>query len=252
MTIANSSAAVELEDLKLAVSAGFKLANSTCRAKLAAGASCTVDVAFAPSTAGAQSGTLTLTSSVLAAAATVPLSGMGFDFQATTSGASTQTVSSGQTATYLFTLTPSPGSPATFTLQCGTLPSYAACSFSPSSLTVAADSTGTPTLHITTSQSSSSALRPAFLGGWQALSADFRDRDASIGLAPPAALDSAVLGIALLAAAGLTACSSSGGGSGGTPPPPVTHTTPAGTYSIPVTISANGVQHTVTLTLVVD
>ena len=252
VTMANSSAAVELEDLKLAVSAGFKLANSTCPAGLAAGASCTVDVAFAPSSAGEQSGTLTLTSSVLAAAATVPLTGMGFDFQAATSGSSTQTVSSGQTATYLFTLTPSPASPATFTLKCGTLPSYAACSFSPSSVTVAADSTGAPTLHITTSQSSSSALRPAFLGGWQPLSPIF-----AIVLLPLAwrgrrRLILPVLGTVLMAAAGMTACSSSGGGSGGTPPPPVTHTTPAGTYSIPVTISASGVQHTVTLTLVVD
>jgi hypothetical protein len=252
LTIANSSAAVELHDLKMAVSGGFKLVNGTCQAELAAGASCAVDVAFAPSAAGTQSGILTLTSSVLAAAATVPLTGMGFDFQATTSGASTQTVSSGQTAAYLFTLTPSPGSPAKFDLQCGAMPSYAACSFSPSSVTVAADSTGTPTLHITTSQSSSSALRPGSLGGWQAFPPIFAIAMLPWVLRYRRRLILPIVGVSLFAVIGLTGCSSSGGGSGGTPPPPVTHTTPAGTYSIPVVIGASGVQHTVTLTLVVD
>ncbi len=252
VTITNSGAAVELDDLKLVVSAGFKLANSSCQAKLAAGASCTVDVTFAPSTTGAQSGTFTLTSSVLAVPVTLPLSGMGFDFQATASGASTQTVSSGQTATYSFTLTPSAGTPATFTLQCGSLPSYAACSFSPSSLAVAAGSTGSPTLQVTTSQSISSALRPVSLGGWEALPPVFAIILLPLALRGRRRMILPMLGVALLGAAGLTACSSSGGGSGGTPPPPVTHTTPAGTYSIPVTIGASGVQHTVTLTLVVD
>jgi hypothetical protein len=58
--------------------------------------------------------------------------------------------------------------------------------------------------------------------------------------------------LAFILATGLTACSSSGGGGGGSPPPPATHTTPVGTYSIPVLVSSTGVQHTVTLTLVVD
>ena len=100
VTIANSSAAVELDNLRLSASSGFKTGNSTCGEELKAGSSCTVDVSFAPAAVGAQNGTLTLTSEQLAASVTVPLSGMGFDFQATTSGASSQTVSSGQTATF--------------------------------------------------------------------------------------------------------------------------------------------------------
>jgi hypothetical protein len=55
----------------------------------------------------------------------------------------------------------------------------------------------------------------------------------------------------VLAVGAVVSCSSasvSGGGGGGT----TTGNTPTGTYSIPVTVSADGVQHSVTLTLTVD
>ena len=251
VTIANSSTAVELDNLRLSVSSGFKLGNTTCSQSLKAGGSCTAAISFAPTAAGAQNGALTLASDELAASATVPLSGMGFDFQATTSGASSQTVSSGQTANYLLSLANASGSTATFSLQCGSLPAYAACIFNPSGATVGASATGSVSLQITTSQTSS-ALRPVSIGGWQAI-----PPLCAIVLLPAARrgrrrwlLPAVALAITL--AAGLNGCSSSGGGGGGSPPPPVTHTTPAGTYSIPITVSSTGVQHTVTLTLVVD
>lgn len=254
LTISNSSAAVALADLNLSVSAGFKLGNNTCGISIGAGAGCTVDVLFAPAAAGPQTGSLTLASSALAASVSVPLSGTGFDFQATTTGGSSQTVSSGQTATYSLALTPSSGSAGTFSLQCGKLPAYAGCTFNPSSPGVGANATGAVTLQITTSQASSAVLRPAGLRGWQEIPIVL-----AIVILPFSRrrgrnrLLLALFGI-LMAGAGMTACSSSGGGGGGTgpPPPPVTHTTPAGTYSIPVNITSCGVQHTVTLTLVVD
>jgi hypothetical protein len=249
VTLTNSSDAPALPDLKLSVSAGFRIENSTCGGSLAAGASCTVGVSFAPATTGAQSGNLTLTSSVLTGAASVSLSGMGFDFQATTSGASSAAVASGQTATFTLTLTPSSGSGATFALQCGALPSYAACAFNPASETVAAGATGTVIVQLTTSQGASAETRPPAFGGWSALPIAFG------ALVFPLALRrrSFWVPVFLLVGFGISGCSSSGGGTGGTPPSaPTTHTTPAGTYTIPVTVSAYGVQHAVTLTLVVD
>ncbi|MGO9936065.1 MAG: hypothetical protein ACLPH3_00185 [Terracidiphilus sp.] len=59
-------------------------------------------------------------------------------------------------------------------------------------------------------------------------------------------------GLAILVG-GLTCCSGSGGGTGGTQSGGQGNSsTPAGTYSIPVTVTSSGVVHTVTLTLIVD
>jgi hypothetical protein len=61
---------------QLSVSGPFTQA-STCGTTLAAGASCTVSVSFAPTAAGAASGTLTVASSAPGSPLTVPLSGTG-------------------------------------------------------------------------------------------------------------------------------------------------------------------------------
>ncbi len=260
VTVTNSSGAVALAELALTVSSGFKLAASTCGTSLAAGASCSVGVEFAPASAGAQTGSLSLASSVLTAVATVPLTGTGFDFTAATTGTSSQAVASGQTATFTLTLSPSSGSAATFTFQCGTLPLYAGCVFNPASETVPANTTGTETVQVTTSQAKAALtrplMRPSTLGGWGGavtlacgllvLPLAGRRRRSGWML---------VLLLALLVS-GVSSCASSGGGGGGggggTNPPSGTNNTPAGTYSIPVTITSNGVQHSVSLSLVVD
>jgi hypothetical protein len=252
VAISNSAGGAALADLKVSVSPGFNLVSNSCGPSLAAGASCTAGVAFAPASAGAQNGNLTLSSSTLTSSANIPLSGMGFDFQVTMSGPSAATVTSGQTAGYTLGIAPSAGSPGTFVFTCGKLPSYAVCVFNPSTENVAAGATGTESVQITTGQSTSARVAPGSSAGGRALTLAFamlilplawRRRKLRFPLA--------VLAILLL---GFSGCSSSGGGSGGAPPPssPTTHTTPAGTYTIPVTVTSNGVQHAVTLTLVVD
>ena len=55
----------------------------------------------------------------------------------------------------------------------------------------------------------------------------------------------------VLLVGGLSHCSSSGGGSGGGASGG-SGSTPAGTYAVPVTVSANGVMQNITLTLIVD
>ncbi len=251
LTIMNAAAGPALADIKLSVSSGFALSNSTCTATLAAGANCTTGVSFTPPGAGAQAGTFTVSSSSLSGAVTAPLTGMGFDFQASAAGNSTQTVSSGQTASYSIAVVPAAGSSGTFSFQCGTLPAHAACAFNPLTVDVGANATGTAGLQVTTSQVQSGAAFPPLAGPWRV---------------PSLAVSLAVLplawrrrrryvwaGMAVFLGLGISSCSSSGGGSGGSSPPPTTTTTtPAGTYSIPVTVTANGVEHTVTLTLIVD
>jgi hypothetical protein len=176
---------------------------------------------------------------------------MGSDFVVTISGASSVTVSSGQTASYTLGLAPSAGAAGTFAFQCGKLPSYASCTFNPSTEDVAAGATGTEGVQITTGQASSAQMVIPPSTAARALPLAF-----AVLILPLAwrrrklRLPIAVLAIMLL---GFSGCSSSGGGSGGTPPSsPTTHTTPAGTYTVPVTVVSNGVQHAVTLTLVVD
>ena len=251
VTLSNNGS-MALVALALTTSPGFQLASTTCGSSLAINASCTAHLSFAPSSAGQQTGNLTVASSALAASAQVPLSAMGFDFSVTAQGQSSQTVASGQTASYGLALAPLSGSSGTFTFTCSSLPSHTSCAFNPASEAVAANTSGTVTVNIATGVSSSSAqntlpdgvliARPVLLVacGLLALPFAMRRRRHSAFL----------LLLLLLCLGGLTSCGGSGGG--GTPPPPPNNQTPAGTYSVAVTATSCGVSHKVTLTLTVD
>jgi hypothetical protein len=260
VTITNPGSSASLSNLTLAVSAAFQLVNNTCASlasgTLAAQANCTAGVVFAPTSTGTQAGTLTVTSSTVATGATVALSGVGTDFSVAISGSSSQTISSGATADYTLAISPLGGAQATYAFQCGTLPENALCLFSPASETIGGSATGNATLEISTGQSIA-ALRPGadsmpgrggalpLLSGLLALPLVWRGRR------------KALLAVALLMilAGGVSSCGGSGGGvgggsgSGGGGSPGAT---PAGTYSIPVTVTSNGIEHSVTVTLVVD
>jgi len=249
VTITNPSTTIALSNLAVTVPTGFQLTSNACAAALAAGASCTVGVVFSPTSAGAQTGSLTITSSTFSASGSVALSGMGSDFTMTPSGSTSQTVSSGQTADYTLVIAPLDGSQGVFQFQCGTLPTNALCVFNPTSETLNAGVAGNVTVEISTGQAGSSARSTAPVG-WGAVPLvcalvllPFGWRWRRNGL-----LWFAVLAILV---GGVSSCTSSGGGSGGgggtgggaTPP---------GTYSIPVTVTSAGVQHSLTLTLTVD
>jgi hypothetical protein len=250
VTVTNSGTVTSLGNLVLAAPAGFQLVSNTCASTLGPGLSCTAGVVFAPTSAGAQSGNLTVSSSTAAAGAAVALSGMGSDFTVTASGATKQTVAAGQTASYTLVITPLSGSAGSFAFQCGTLPAYALCLFNPASETLSAGVTGNVTVQISTGQSGTARLiRPA---GWRVV-----PLLCALVLLPlggkrrRTALLLAVL-LAVLAG-GVSSCAGSGGGSGGsTGSTSGGNVTPPGTYSIPVTISSNNVQHSSTLTLIVD
>jgi hypothetical protein len=250
VTLTNASTSAVLGNFVLAVSSGFKISSTTCGSSLAAGAHCAANVVFSPSSAGAGSGALTIASTELAASARVPLSGVGFDFTPATSGPSTQTVASGQTASYTLTLTPASGTSGAFSFQCNSLPPYAQCVFNPSSLTVLSNTVGTGAVQITTSGNSAALQHPtgrfAALPIWLVCGLLLR----------PIARRRRGAWFAMLwlavCVSGFTSCVGSGGGGGSSPRTQTAHSTAPGTYSIPVVITGNGVQHTLTLTLVVD
>jgi hypothetical protein len=265
VTITNPDPVTSLSSLTItpAPAAEFTVVSTTCGATLAPLASCTVGVTFTPASAGTRSGTLTVTDSAQTALPPpLTLSGTGFDFAlcfgsnlspcATTSS---QTVANGQKAIYHLTIAPLDGTSGSFTLQCGTppsypLPSYSSCTFSPTSPTDSSTASVYETVTIATGQSTSST-RLARPFGWQPFSLA-----CGLALVPLAlwrrqkALWLVVLLMAL--AGGVSSCSSSSVGHSSNPSGGGAGITPAGTYKIPVTVTANGVQHAVTLTLVVD
>jgi hypothetical protein len=258
VTVTNPWPATSMEGLTLTPSAGFQLVSNTCPSTLTAQASCTVGVEFAPTSAGAQSGNLSVTSSTGSAGALVALSGTGFDFTVAASGSASQSVASGQTAYYSLeicgaegcTLTPFLVSQGTFTFQSGSLPTNALCLFNPTSETVSAGATGNVAVEISTGQSGSSARSTGPVGwgvvplvcGLLLLPLGWKRRRSTLLLA------------ALLAilAGGVSSCTGSGGGSGGSGGGSGGNATPPGTYTIPVTVVSGGVQHSLNLTLTVE
>ena len=246
VTVTNTGMSASLTSMALAVSAGFQIVNNTCPASLAPGQSCTAGIEFAPTSAGAQTGSLTVTSSA-AATASVPLSGMSLDFTLTVVGSSSQTVAAGQTASYTLAITPLNGSGGTFTFACGTLPANALCLFNPATETLNG-ATGNVKVEISTTKSTAQLEYPPawrvlpLICGLVLLPFGWRRRRKILLLAA----------LLLVLAGGVSSCTSSGGGSGGSGGQGGSSGTPAGTYSIPVSAAAAGVQHSVTLTLTVD
>jgi hypothetical protein len=140
-----------------------------------------------------------------------------------------------------------------FTLQCISLPTYAACPFNPSTNNVAANATGTETVQITTTQSSGMAAPtpPGCHPNWNMIALA-----CGLILLPLATKKRrrlpACFSLLVLAIVGASRCSSSGGGGGGAPPPtPASHKVAPGTYSIPLVVTSGSVKHMVRLTLVV-
>jgi len=248
ITVTNTGP-VAFQDLAVSVSSSFQLTSTTCTSTLAIGASCTAGVTFDPGTAGQQTGNLTLTSSALATGAQAGLSGMGFDFGVALSGSSSQTVSSGQTASFTLVLTTLGGSSGTFTFTCGTLPANALCTFNPTNETVSSGAQGNVAVEVTTGGSARNA--GSCMSGWGAA-----PMFAGLVLLPMAwrrkrkiLMMAALLGIL---AGGLSSCTGSGLGPSGTLASGLGNESAPGTYSIPVSVASNGVVHQVTLTLTVD
>ena len=264
VTILNPGTVTALTGLSLTLDAtgsasGFGLSGSTCGATLAAGASCAVNVTFTPTAAGSLSGTLQIASGDGSAPANLQLEGTGFDFQFAMSGPSSMTVTQGQTGYYTLDLTTLGGPEGTYSLQCGTLPAAALCVFNPAQLGVLPPlvtgnvslgiSTGAPTVSFRMGRDTWRERALLLCGalmlpmGWKRWR-----RRGKIWL-----LFAVLLGLA----GGISSCTSSGGsrssgGTGGSGGGGSAGGTPTGSYVITVTASANGVVHSLNVTLVVN
>lgn len=253
VTVTNSSS-YAISSVTLAAPAPFSVTQNTCTGGLAAGANCTASIVFQPSAPGFASGALTITSSSIAAPATVALSGTGFDFTVAITGSASQTVASGQQASYTLVITPA-GSAGTFAFSCGTLPTNAQCVFNPTTETLNTGVQGNVLVEISTGNASSARLQKPDAA---------RPSDGRLALLPLACglllIPLAVcrrrklfllLVLAAIVMGGISSCVSSGGGKGGGGKGGGS-TTPAGTYTIPVSVMSLGLTQSVNVTLTVD
>jgi len=248
----NGDAALTITSIK--TTAQFQATNG-CTSSLAAGVNCTISVFFDPTSAGTQTGTLTITDNAPESPQTVALSGAGQDFGMSASSSSA-TISAGQTANYSLSVAPEGGLAQTVSLTCSGTPQLSTCTLTPSTVTL----NGSASVPVAVAVSTTAATMvpplgkffpPAVPGGWvlwsifllvfvclAVLSATGRRR----ALWLP--------GICLLMMIVWASC---GGGS-------VTHNpgTPAGTYTLKVTgtVTSSGsstqLTHTANLTLTVD
>lgn len=247
LTVSNPGTVTALSGLALKAPGGFVISKTTCATTLAAMASCTAQIVFAPSKPGVGQGALAVSATGVATA-DVTLQGTGFDFTVAVKGSSSATVSNGQTANYTLSIAPEGGVKGHFTFECGNVPANALCLFNPTQESVSGGATGTVTVEIATGQNLAVAQPtpwrdvPMVLGVLLIPLAWRRQRKALL----MAALLAVMMG-------GVSSClSSSGGGKPGQTNPGQPGTTPPATYSIPVTVLAEGVQHGMTLKLIVD
>jgi hypothetical protein len=163
------------------------------------------------------------------------------------------TITHGSTGSSTLTVTPANGFAGTLTFSCGSLPSSASCGFLPASLTFTATSSAAQSTVLTVSTNASiiGALQPAPFGprGWGSTGAIF----AALMLLPLAVTRRSrgllrrrsflTLGVLLLSLASLSALS----GCGGPAAPAAPSTTPAGNYTL--SISINGAPTTTAVNL---
>ena len=219
---------------------------NTCGTVVAPAAVCTIGIVFAPGTAGARAGALTIVDSAANSPQTIPFNGIGVDFTLTPSGSTSMTVPSGQTASYALLLDSLASLPGTATFACTGAPAHAFCTVNPS-----ASSLGVTTpinVTIATGQAHAALQMPpapwarqlAWLAALLPLGLLRRRRRL-----PAICASLFLLGVCGCAVGRLIPDTSAGGGG----PAPVT---PSGAYTIAVTATSTGLARTVNLTLIVQ
>jgi Beta-propeller repeat/Abnormal spindle-like microcephaly-assoc'd, ASPM-SPD-2-Hydin len=139
----------------------FTLTSSTCGASLAAGASCTVNISYAPTAAATSAASISVTDNAPGSPQTVPITGTVQNFSLTSTCGSL-TVVPGQTAIYAVDLAPVNGFTKSVSLSCSGAPSLANCTVSPSSITLDGSTTVQAQVTATTTPPTSGSLRSPF------------------------------------------------------------------------------------------
>lgn len=228
-------------------SSDFSITGNTCSSSLAANASCTVTITFAPAAQGVRTVNLVLTDNAANSPQSVTISGTGAaaaTFTTASGSSATQSVSPGQTAQFNLQATPGSGFTGTLSFACSGAPANATCSAPNVQVTNGASANFT----ITVSTSGSAATLapvapriPPFSDGLREL-LQILSTLALFVMVFRLASESRKRKIAWLTVACtllLSCCLAACGGGGGNPtPPPPTRVTPSGTYTIVITPTA--------------
>jgi hypothetical protein len=218
---------------------------NTCGSSVAVGASCTAQIVFAPTAAGARAGSVTVVDNAGSSPQVLQLTGMGVDFALSANGSTSQTVSAGSQAVYPLLLTSAVGVPGAVAFSCSGAPANSTCTVNPSSAGLGATSTITVTV-ATNSASLEWPMRPGERPGfWLAGLLPFGllgfKRFRRLGAV---AMVCCVVMLTGCAASRLIPATSTGGGGTGTP-------TASGSYTLLVSGASAGLTRSVGLTLVV-
>ena len=116
---------------------------NTCTAPIAPAASCLINVTFAPTAIGARTASMTIADNASNAPQSIPLTAtaMNFAIDPPNVGATSATITAGQTATYQLNLQSIDGFAGPVTLTCSGAPAGATCTVIPTPITLAANAT---------------------------------------------------------------------------------------------------------------
>ncbi len=220
---------------------------STCAAgaTLPVGGTCTLQIAFLPTAAGARTGTVTIASN--APTQVAQLLGTGIDFQLLPNGDTTATTASGGSAAFSLLLRPGVLTPDPVTYTCTGAPANTKCTVLSQYGDLSAVQTVTVTLLTGTAARRIAAVWLLPLISLLPLCAV--RRVGQLRLLSALVLSSCI--VAAVSGCGSDRTIASSGTGAGTGTGTTTLTTPSGTYTIVVSATAAGVTHTVPLTLVV-
>ncbi|SEG14383.1 Abnormal spindle-like microcephaly-assoc'd, ASPM-SPD-2-Hydin [Bryocella elongata] len=232
------------------ISPGFALASNSCNAVLIVGANCVLQINSTPAAPGSYSGSLTLTTNGVPATQTVALAGAGVDFTLVATGATSQTVNTGGTASYALQLASTASLSGPVALSCTGAPTNSHCLASPATGALG----GTQVISVTVT-TGVAALERGPAPPWMQ-----RRTEIAFALSMPllwlGRRRRRLVSLACMMLVSIGLASLSGCGAGRALPPGATTTlpypTPAGTYTLTITGSASGISHTVLLTLIVQ
>ncbi len=225
---------------------------NNCPASLGIGSNCQIQVTFTPTTDGSQNGTLSVTDHAAGSPQSVSLSGSAADFSMPASGGSS-TIQPGDVATYQFSISSAEGThPSTISLRCADLPASATCTINPTQVTPGAKPASV-SVAIKTAGNSAQVLTPGTTRNPSLAAGLLTSSLGLFGMFLFGVRIDRKRGSRCLLLLGVIAATLLWASCGANVPPSQTGgSTPAGTYTVLVIGTSDGVQHSTSLSLIVE